>query len=299
MKSLVTGGSGFIGSNIVDKLLDLGHEVVVIDNESSTDSDFRHINKNASYYKLDVQDYLATRFLYDNVDYVFHLAALVRIQETINDPIKAVESNVLATAVALQCAKEAGVKRFILSSTSAVYGDNQIPNIETQNVDLKNPYSVTKFSSENLCKMYFELFGLETISFRYSNVYGDRMPSRGDYAPVIGIFLKQKNNNQYLTITGDGAQKRDFICVNDVVDANIAAINKDLLTDSIGTVYNIGYGSNYSILDIAKMISGENYKFIPARSGESKETLLDINKIQKAFGWQPKINLVDWIKKQV
>jgi UDP-glucose 4-epimerase len=172
MKSLVTGGAGFIGSNLVDKLIELGHEVVVIDNESSQSNEMFYWNKKANNYKLDIRDYKNTRPLYDGVDYVFHIAAESRIQPAIENPVEAVSVNSVGTATVLQCAREAGVKRVMYSSTSSAYGKNPIPNFETQPDDCLNPYSVSKVNGEKLCKMYTDLFGLHTIIYRYFNVYG-------------------------------------------------------------------------------------------------------------------------------
>jgi UDP-glucose 4-epimerase len=298
LKVLVTGGAGFIGSNLVDKLIGLGHEVIVIDNESSDAHDSFYWNDKASNHKKDINDYKATRKLYDGVDVVFHLAAESRIGPSIENPVKAFATNVVGTTTVLQCSREAGVKRFILSSTSAAYGNNVLPNSETQFDDPLNPYSVSKVSAEKICKMYTDLFGLNTIVLRYFNVYGERQPQRGQYAPVIGIFMKQLKNNEPLTVVGEGDQKRDFVHVSDVVSANILAGTSEVLTRSFGGVYNVGSGKNYSIFEIARMISG-TIKFVPERSGEMKETLCNNNKIKNDLKWEPKISLEDWIKSNV
>jgi len=293
---LVTGGAGFIGSNLVDELINLGHEVVVIDNESSDSHEEFFWNSKAVNYKFDIRDYENTRALYNNIDFVFHIAAESKIQSAINNPINAVSINSVGTATVLQCSKESGVKRVIYSSTSSGYGRNPIPNIEIQPDDCLNPYAVSKVNGEKLCKMYTELFNLPTIIFRYFNVYGERQPAKGQYAPVIGLFIKQKNDKKALTIVGDGEQRRDFIHVSDVVRANILAATTDVLTESFGEVYNIGSGINYSVNQIAAMIS-DNLVFIPSRLGESKETLSNTDKMKKTFGWSSKVNLEEWIKK--
>lgn len=295
MKSLVTGGAGFIGSNLVDKLIEIGHEVIVIDNEYSDVHEQFYWNDDAKNYKYDIRDYENTRPLYDGVDYVFHIAAEARIQPAILNPIEAVSINCVGTATVLQCAREAGVKRVIYSSTSSAYGKNQIPNVETQIDDCLNPYSVSKVAGEKLCKMYNDLFGLKTIYFRYFNVYGERQPLKGQYAPVIGIFLRQKRDGEPLTIVGDGEQRRDFTHVSDVVQANILAATKDISDDCYGQLYNVGNGLNYSINEIANFIS-DNQLNIPPRIGESRITLADNTKLKTTFGWEPKVNLIDWIK---
>jgi UDP-glucose 4-epimerase len=295
MKSLVTGGAGFIGSNLVDRLLEMGHEVVVIDNEHSDAHDQFYWNDKAQNYKYDIRDYENTRPLYDGVDYVFHIAAEARIQPAIENPIEAVSINSIGTVTVLQCAREAGVRRVMYSSTSSGYGMNESPNIETQPDDCLNPYSVSKVNGEKLCKMYTNLFGLPTVCFRYFNVYGERQPIRGQYAPVIGIFLRQRDAGEPLTIVGDGHQRRDFTHVSDVVNANIMAAISNVESEMFGQVYNVGTGTNHSVNQIARMIS-DNKINIPPRMGEARVTLANIQKTKKTFGWEPKVKLEDWIK---
>ena len=297
MKSLVTGGAGFIGSHLVDKLLEIGHEVVVIDSESAESNEEFYWNDKAQNYKYDIRDYEKTRPLYDGVDYVFHTAAEARIQPAILNPIEAVSVNCVGTVTVLQCAREAGVQKVIYSSTSSGYGFNEPPNEETQRDDCLNPYSVSKVAGEKLCKMYNDLFGLRTVFFRYFNVYGERQPLRGQYAPVIGIFLRQRAAGESLTIVGDGEQRRDFTHVSDVVQANILAATVKVSDECYGKLYNVGNGVNYSINEIANAIS-DNQTNIPPRIGESRVTLADNTKLKTTFGWEPKVNLMDWISEQ-
>jgi UDP-glucose 4-epimerase len=297
MKSLVTGGAGFIGSNLVDRLLDLGHEVIVIDNEYSDVHDRFYWNDKAQNYKYDIRDYDNTRQLYDGVDYVFHIAAEARIQPAILNPIEAVSINSVGTCTVLQCAREAGVKRVVYSSTSSGYGMNQSPNVETQSDDCLNPYSVSKVNGEKLCKMYTNLYGLPTICFRYFNVYGERQPLKGQYAPVVGIFLRQRAAGEPLTIVGDGNQRRDFTHVKDVVQANILAATKEVDPNAFGQLYNVGTGNNHSINQIARMISDNTINIAP-RPGESRVTLANNQKLRRTFDWEPTIKLEDWISGQ-
>ena len=297
MKSLVTGGAGFIGSHLVDKLLELGHEVVVIDNEYADCHEQFYWNEKAQNYKYDIRDYENTRPLYEGVDYVFHTAAEARIQPAILNPIEAVSINCVGTVTVLQCAREAGVKKVMYSSTSSGYGFNEPPNEETQIDDCLNPYSVSKVSGEKLCSMYTKLFGVKTVIFRYFNVYGERSPLKGQYAPVIGIFLRQRGDNESLTIVGDGEQRRDFTHVSDVVQANILAATVDADKEVYGLVYNVGNGVNYSINEIADSIS-DNQVNIPPRVGESRITLANNSRLKTTFGWEPKVNLMEWISEQ-
>ena len=294
-KSLVTGGAGFIGSNLVDKLLTMGHEVIVIDNQFSEAHDKFYWNFHGKNYRMDIRDYSLTRKLYDGVDYVFHLAAEARIQPAIENPIEAVSINSVGTCTVLQCAREAGVKRVMYSSTSSGYGMNEPPNVETQPDDCLNPYSVSKVNGEKLCKMYTSLYGLETVCFRYFNVYGNRQPLKGQYAPVIGIFLRQLAAGEPLTIVGDGEQRRDFTHVDDVVNANIKAALANIDDKCFGQVYNVGTGLNHSINEIAAMIS-DNKINIPARPGEAKISLANNTKLRETFDWEPTVKLEDWVK---
>lgn len=296
MKALVTGGAGFIGSNLVDELLKQGYQVSVIDNQYSDAHDKFYWNPKAQNYILDVCDYDKTRKLYDGVDYVFHLAAEARIQPAIENPINAVKINSVGTCTVLQCAREAGVQKVMFSSTSAAYGLlNEIPNVETQSNDCLNPYSISKVNGEDLCKMYTDLYGLKTVIFRYFNVYGERQPVRGQYAPVIGIFFRQKAAGEPLTIVGDGEQRRDFIHVYDVANANILAATTDIDQELYGTVFNVGSGKNYSVNEIASMISDTTVN-IAERIGESKVTLANNTKLSNTFGWKPQVNLEEWVK---
>lgn len=292
MKALVTGGCGFIGSHIVDRLIDIGFEVSVIDNESSISNVKFYKNPKAQYVKQCITN-PHTKTLYDNVDYVFHLAAHSRIQPALQNPIDCIKTNVLGTASVLQYAREYRVKKVIISSTSSSYGKNKPPLCEDMIPDPLNPYSVSKISAENLAKMYKNLFGLDTVCLRYFNVYGDRQPLKGTYAPVIGLFLEQLKRGVPLTIVGDGEQKRDFTHISDVVDANIACMN-----NSCYGVFNIGTGINYSINEIAKMIS-DNFTYIPERTGECRETLANINKARKYLNYKPSVNLKTWIGEQL
>ena len=294
--SLVTGGAGFIGSNLVDALLEKGHDVTCIDNEHSDAHDEFYWNKKAWNVKGDIRDYDLMKELMGGVDYVFHLAAEARIQPAILNPIEAVSINCVGTTTVLQVARECGVKRVMYSSTSSGYGMNKSPNVETDPDDCLNPYSVSKVAGEKLCKMYTQLYGLQTVCFRYFNVYGERQPLRGQYAPVIGIFLRQKAAGEKLTIVGDGNQRRDFTHVSDVVRANIMAATKEVDSEAFGEVYNIGTGTNYSINQIARMIDWPTTNIAP-RPGEARISLANNQKMRTTFDWSPTVKLEDWIRK--
>ena len=292
-KSLVTGGAGFIGSHVVDYLVYLNHDVVVVDNHSANNDKF-YGNLRAEHVDADITDYSAMSAAMEGVDYVFHLAAESRLQPAIKNPIDAVTRNCVGTTVLLQAARNACVRRFVYSSTSSGYGNNPAPSVETQPDDCLNPYSASKIAAEKFCKMYTDLYGLDTICLRYFNVFGERSPTRGQYAPVIGIFERQKAAGEPLTIVGDGSQKRDFVYVGDVARANYLASIMPLQGHE-GEVFNVGSGTNYSIQEIADLISPEQ-KYLPKREGEMETTLANIDKIRSVIGWKPEVDVLEWIK---
>tara|TARA_B100000900_G_scaffold14221_1_gene11462 strand:- start:2977 stop:3873 length:897 start_codon:yes stop_codon:yes gene_type:complete len=295
--SIVTGGAGFIGSHIVEKLLQLEHMVVVIDNEYSDNDNF-HWRKDTLNVNLDITDYKGLKQAFIGADYIFHLAAEARIGPAIENPVNALNINTIGTCNVLQCAREVGAKKVLYSSTSSGYGLNDAPNVETQPDDCLNPYSVSKIAGEKLCKMYTDLYGLKTIVFRYFNVFGERAPRKGQYAPVTGIFLRQKAAGEPLTIVGDGEQRRDYIYVKDVANANIMAAISNPDDDAYGQVYNVGSGKNYSVNEIASFISDDTIN-IPPRIGEARNSLANIEKIQKTFAWKPEVDVEQWIKTQL
>ena len=294
MRALVTGGAGFIGSNIVDELLNRGHEVIVIDNESAEENDRFYWNDKAENHKIDICDYEKIEPLFEGVDWVFHLAAQSRIQPAVKNPTRTVRVNCEGTTNILQASRMNKVKKVIYSSTSACYGlINEPPLHEDMTTDCLNPYSVTKVAAEDICSMYTRLFRLKTVTFRYFNVYGERQPTRGQYAPVIGLFKKQKDSGEPMTVVGDGLQTRDYTHVSDVVNANLLAAESDNVGN--GELINIGAGKSYSVMDLVDMIGGEHV-FIPPRVGESRHTLADISRANMLLNWYPKVTLEDWLK---
>lgn len=299
-KSLVTGGAGFIGSHIVDRLLGLDHEVVVIDNESSDGHDDYHWNNSprVSNHKADIRDYDSIKHLFNGVDYVFHLAAKASVQASVDNPLPTISTQVMGTANVLEAARQAGVEKFIYSSTSACYGNsNPIPNVETMREDPLNAYAIGKLSGEQLVRAYYHLYGMKTVAFRYTNVYGERARHVGTYAPAVSKFLRMRQNGDALTIFGDGLQRRDFIHVSDVVSANCCITYEEL--DQWGETYNIGYGKNWSIQEIADAINTDEQVHLSGRPGEMRETLADIRKAKAELTWKPKVDIMDWIRTQI
>ncbi len=291
-KVLVTGGAGFIGSNLVDALIKRGVEVVIIDNLST--GKLGNINKNALFLKHDLCSLKSKDFIkiLEGVDTIFHLAALARVQPSINDPIPYNDANVNATLSVLYAAHKAGINRVVYSASSSCYGNtSKIPQQENDPVNPLSPYGLQKHIGEQYCKLFSEVYNLDTVSLRYFNVYGERMNLSGAYCLVTGIFARQMKEGKSLTITNDGNQKRDFTYVGDVVTANLlAALHKEKLK---GEVFNIGNGSNISINQVADMFGGQ--KTYGEKRLEPFETLANNQKAKNILNWQPKGNLSEWI----
>lgn len=294
MKILVTGGAGFIGSNLVDELINLGHDVVCVDSNIATSNENFYYNEKADNRVSDVCNLGELRQAMAGCDYVFHMAAQSRVQESVDRPRTSFQSNVIGVANVLEVAKDVGVKRVIYSMTSSVYGDHPVPHLEDMIPKPLSPYAVSKLAGEQLCRVYSELYGLDTVSLRYFNVYGPREPSRGEYATVVKKFQYKYLEDAPLTIVGDGEQRRDFTHVSDIVAANIAAMNYE--PSLKGEIFNIGSGKNYSINEIARMIS-DKHEYVPARPGEARETLADNSKAWRVLGWKPKQSLQNYLGK--
>ncbi len=288
MKCIVTGGCGFIGSHIVDRLVSLGHKVVVIDDLSAPQNSTFYFNDEAEYHELDITTDNAGH-LFNDAKIVYHLAARSRIQPTISDPNECFEVNIVGTQRVLQWSVENKVNRFVYSGTSSLYGrQNKAPFNPNMPSDCLNPYSLSKWMGEQACKLYTQLHPIECYVLRYFNVYGPREPLKGEYAPVIGLFKRQVLEGSPMTIVGDGSQKRDFTYIDDVVDANMLAGNLKL--DYRFKIWNVGSGKNYSINALADMIGGKKV-YVPSRPAEVQTTLADISDTVSELGWKPKHNL--------
>ena len=293
MRCIVTGGAGFIGSNLVDRLVNEGHEVIVIDNLSTGKKE--NLNEEAKFYHKDLTEMRReTDFsVFEGVDIVFHLACLARVQLSIENPHLYHDKNVNGLVNVLEGCRKHGVSRLVFSSSSSVYGDaEEVPTSENCKLNPMSPYALHKLIGEQYCKLYSELYGIDTVSLRYFNVYGDRQPTEGAYCLVMGIFAGQRLNNQPMTIRGDGEQRRDFTHVDDVVDANIRCMEY-VDVEFKGDVYNIGNGDNRSVNEIADLIDGDRISVQPVI--EPKETLANYDKANKVLGWSPKGDLEQWI----
>ena len=293
MKYVVVGGAGFIGSNIVDKLVEQNHEVVIIDNLST--GKMENVNPKASIEYLDISNTKECPSMVEimsGADSVFLLAAKARVQPSIENPVEYEMNNTIGTLNVLKCASDAGVKRVVYSASSSAYGNtDKLPSVESDPVNPLSPYGAQKYYGEVMCKMFSEVYGLETVSLMYFNIYGERQNVGGAYAMVIGIFVDQLLNGKPMTIRGDGEQRRDFTYVGDVVNANILASQSENVGN--GEVINIGNGDNRSINDIADMIGGDRVNVEPVI--EPKETLANNSLAEKLLGWKPTQNIEDWV----
>lgn len=275
MKALVTGGLGFIGSNLVDKLIGLGYQVTVVDDLSSGKEEFK--NSKAEYIIDDFKSFLKNAD--KSIDVIFHLAAEARIQPSFEMPLYTCENNSYGSAIVADFARRSNAK-VVYAGSSSFYGGVYL-----------NPYAFAKWQGEEAFKMYAKVYDVSAGIARFFNVYGPRNPLLGQYTPVVAIFEKQMKAGKELTIVGDGEQRRDFTHVYDICDGLIA-ISKG---DWRGEVFNLGTGTNHSINELADIFGG-NKKYLPARPGEARETLADISFTTESTGWEPKHTLKKYVK---
>jgi len=279
-KILVTGGCGFIGSTLVDMLVeDENNEVYVVDSLDTGKKE--NCNEKANYLFQDIRDVFSGEPPEElrDIETVFHLAALARIQPSFNRPAETIDVNAKGTSLVCDFARSVGAK-VVYAGSSSFYGGVYL-----------NPYAFTKWQGEEICKMYSEVYGLNTAIARFFNVYGERQPKEGPYGTVVGIFERQYSANEDLTITGTGEQRRDFTYVKDICSGLIAMSKGEFL----GEVFNLGRGENFSINELASFYTDASTAYIPARPGEAWETLADISKPKKVLGWQPRYSLKEYV----
>ncbi|MDO8600858.1 MAG: NAD-dependent epimerase/dehydratase family protein [bacterium] len=289
-KVIVTGGAGFIGSHVQDALVEKGYDVHVVDNFSTGKKE--NIHPAATLHEMDIRDFKKIAPLFNGARFVFHLAAFPRVEPSIQDPITSHDMNLNGTLNVLQAAKDAKVEKVIYSASSAVYGNpDSFPTSENAPVNPMSPYGLQKYVGELYCRLFSFLYGIQTVSLRYFNVYGRRQSEEGAYALVIGRFLKEKRGGRPLPIVPDGNQSRDFVHVRDVVRANLLAMESDRVGK--GEVINIGSGKNYSVNEIASFIGGPTV-FVEPRV-EPKKTLADISRAKELLGWEPSVRFEDGI----
>ena len=288
-KCLIVGGAGFIGSNLVDELISQGHEVVVIDNLTTGKKE--NINSQAKFCELDLRNLQDIAPLFQGVDFVFHEAALARVQPSIEDPIKYHDSNVNATLNVLVAARDAKVKKVIYASSSSIYGDQEkMPLTEDMIAAPISPYALQKYIGEEYCRLFSYVYKLPAVCLRYFNVYGPRMATEGAYASVVSIFGQQMRRGEPMTIAGDGTHFRTYTYVKDIVRANILAGQSDI-TD--GRAINIGQSTEYTVNEIAKIFGGPTTN-IPERIEPARNLCSNIL-AKKLLGWEPSMDLPQWL----
>ena len=284
-KVIVTGGAGFIGSHVVDTLIKQGIEVIILDNLSTGKKE--NINPKATFIKCDLTK---DKPLFRDVDVVFHLAATPQVQYSMENPTD--NNNIDSLINILELSKKSGVKRFIFSSSSSVYGNpNYVPINENHPTNPLSPYALHKLVGEQYCKLYSEVYDLDTVCLRYFNAYGDRMPNKGAYRSVISIFKEQHSKKQPLNIVNDGEQRRDYVHVDDIVNANILCANSTKKLN--GDIFNVGTGKSYSVNEVADMFGGE--KQYGEKRIEPKNSIAENAKILLDLNWEPKNKLETWI----
>lgn len=289
-KIIVTGGAGFIGSHIVNALIDGGYEVHIVDNLCFGKKE--NVNIKAILHNIDIRDKEKLISIFENAKYIFHLAALPQVQYSIENPIETHEINVTGLLNVLEASRINKIKRVIFASSSAVYGDQEmLPITENMQTNPLSPYGAHKYIGEVYMKLYAQIYGIETVSLRYFNVYGQRQSSTGAYASVIAKFMDFKKEGKPLIITGNGEQTRDFINVKDVVSANMLAMESDKVGK--GEAINIGANKGYSINYIAKLIGG-SVTYIRARL-EPSASQADISKAKEFLNWEPCVILEEEI----
>jgi UDP-glucose 4-epimerase len=291
---MVTGGAGFIGSHLVDALIAGAMHVRVLDNFATGRREY--LNPHADLIEADIRDPAAMRAAFDGVSCVFHLAARPRVMFSIEHPLEAHISNVVGTLNVLLAARDAGVRRFIFSGSSSVYGSQAVmPLHEAMTPNPLNPYALQKLTGEQYTRLFHRLYGMETLTLRYFNVFGPRMSVEGAYVTVIGVFLDQRRRGVALTIHGDGKQRRDFTYVRDAVRANLLAMDS-VIAD--GRAINIGRGGNLSVLEIAAMIGGPTVHH-DRRPGDPQDTLADITQAREILDWTPEVATEDGIRELI
>ena len=295
IKSIVTGGAGFIGSNLVDRLVKEGHKVIVLDNfvSGKRSNLSHHLKRNVKIIRIDISNTKKLDKYFKDVVYVFHLAGLAEIVPSIKNPNKYFINNFFGTLNVLEAAKKVKVKKFIYAASSSCYGSpKKIPTSETEKIDTQHPYALTKFLGEEAAIKYAKFFKMPNISCRFFNVYGPRLNTTSQYAAVFGNFLTQKKKMKPLTIIGSGNQTRDFIHVDDLTNAFIKLARSNLKNK----IYNLGSGKETSINKIANMIGGKKI-FIPKRLGDPYRSCANISKIKKDIKWKPRISIIEGIKR--
>jgi UDP-N-acetylglucosamine/UDP-N-acetyl-alpha-D-glucosaminouronate 4-epimerase len=300
---LVTGGSGFIGSNIVDELLRRGEEVAALDNLSTgREKNLAGVRDRIVFHKFDIRDLDQIRPAFQNVDYVMHLAALPSVPRSVADPITSNAVNLDGILNVLVAARDAKVKRLVFSASSSAYGDNPVlPRVETHTPRPLSPYALTKLAGEYYCRIFTDLYGLETVALRYFNIFGPRQDPDSPYTGVLSIFISSYLRGKIPTIFGDGEQSRDFTFIENAVDATLRACTAP---NAVGRVLNVGTGErhtlNKTIALLNRIFSREvtpNYG--PVRQGDVRESHADIGLARELLGYEPRVRFEEGLRRTV
>lgn len=298
---LVTGGSGFIGSNLVDELLKQGHTVRVLDNlATGRYQNLAPFINHIDFHEADLRDLAAVQKAVAGADYVLHQAALPSVPRSIKDPLASNEANVTGTLNVLKAAVDNGVKRVVYASSSSAYGDTEVsPKHEALTPAPKSPYAVSKLAGEYYCRVFYQVYGLETVCLRYFNVFGPRQDPKGAYAAVIPLFVSQMRAGQRPTVHGDGLQSRDFTYVANNVQANLKACTAPAAP---GNVYNIACGDSFTLLDLVRELNGLlgtslEPEFLPSRTGDVKHSKADITRARQDLGFDPTIDFKEGLRR--
>ena len=294
-KSIITGGAGFVGSNLTDHLVRIGHKVIILDNfiSGKRSNLAHHKKKDVKIFKIDISKNKNLDKYFKGTDYIFHLAGLAEIIPSFKNPNKYFKNNVIGTLNVLEAARKVKIKKFIYAASSSCYGNPlKFPTSEKDEINTQHPYGLTKYLGEELVIRYANLYNMPNISFRFFNVYGPRLNTSGQYSAVFGNFLKQKKTKKPLTIVGNGKQTRDFIHVDDLINAFLKIIKSKI----VNRIYNLGSGKEISINKIAYLFGGRKI-FISKRPGEPKRSLANIAKLKKDINWKPVITIKEGINK--
>ena len=296
MKALVTGGAGFIGSHLVDTLVQMGHEVAVLDNLATGNPDNWAYPRYVEFIRGDIRDLNTVYRAMEDVDVVYHQAAIPSVPRSVSDPVTCHEVNVTGTFNVLLAARDAGVRRVVYASSSSIYGDTvELPKRESMTPKPLSPYAAAKLAGEHYARLFTQLYGLETVGLRYFNVFGPRQSPNSEYAAAIPKFVSRILMGEAPVIFGDGEQTRDFTAVQNVVQANLGA-GRAPAENAAGKAYNVGCGERISLNELIRVINrlaGRNIQpeYLPARAGDVRDSLADISAARRDLGFEPRVRL--------
>jgi UDP-glucose 4-epimerase len=301
LRILVTGGAGFIGSHLAEKLVGLGHEVIVLDDLSTgREENIVHLRDSITFIKGSITDRALLSRVMEGVQVVFHQAALGSVPRSVEDPVTTHEVNITGTFNVLLAARDAGVKRVVYAASSSAYGDTPtLPKVETMLPNPLSPYAVSKLVGEYYCQVFTRVYGLETVSLRYFNVFGPRQNPHSQYAAVIPKFITAALKDEPLSVFGDGEQSRDFTYIDNVVQANLLAMASP---HAVGKVYNVACGGRYTLNELIRQLEAIfgrqlEVQYLPPRAGDVKHSEASITEAQRDLGYRVLVSFEEGLKK--